>query len=121
MFQQLQINDEFCGMDVNTPLGGSMAVEAAPVLRFLASCSQRWLPPPLTTILSRSLEPPRDISRSTTDVTHRNTPLPKLCEGFENEALKVHTRREGPPENKKRRRPHKSFPELLTGQRAEKA
>ncbi|XP_055945383.1 plexin A3-like isoform X2 [Argiope bruennichi] len=31
---QLQINDEFCGMDVNTPLGGSMAVEAAPVLRF---------------------------------------------------------------------------------------
>ncbi|GFV85690.1 hypothetical protein TNCV_2003111 [Trichonephila clavipes] len=32
--RQLQINDEFCGMDVNTPLGGSMAVEAAPVLRF---------------------------------------------------------------------------------------
>ncbi|KFM77087.1 Plexin-A4, partial [Stegodyphus mimosarum] len=31
---QLQINDEFCGMDVNTPLGGSMPVEAAPVLRF---------------------------------------------------------------------------------------
>ncbi|GBM17448.1 Plexin-A1 [Araneus ventricosus] len=31
---QLQINDDFCGMDVNTPLAGSMAVEAAPVLRF---------------------------------------------------------------------------------------
>ncbi|XP_054724986.1 plexin A3-like isoform X2 [Uloborus diversus] len=31
---QLQINDEFCGMDVNTPLGGSMPVEASPVLRF---------------------------------------------------------------------------------------
>lgn len=31
---QLQINDDFCGMDVNTPLGGSMPVEAAPVLRF---------------------------------------------------------------------------------------
>lgn len=31
---QVQINDDFCGMDVNTPLGGSMPVEAAPVLTF---------------------------------------------------------------------------------------
>lgn len=32
MLQQVQINDDFCGMDVNTPLGGSMPIEATPVL-----------------------------------------------------------------------------------------
>ncbi|GBO34217.1 hypothetical protein AVEN_122477-1, partial [Araneus ventricosus] len=31
---QLHIKDEFCVMDLNTSLEGSMAVEAAPVLRF---------------------------------------------------------------------------------------
>ncbi|GBN74663.1 Plexin A3 [Araneus ventricosus] len=31
---QLHISDDFCGMDVNTPMEGSMLVEAAPVLRF---------------------------------------------------------------------------------------
>ncbi|RWS01843.1 plexin-A2-like protein, partial [Leptotrombidium deliense] len=31
---QIQINDDFCGMDVNTPLGGSMPIQAAPVLTF---------------------------------------------------------------------------------------
>lgn len=31
---QVQINDDFCGMDVNTPLGGSMPIEAAPVLKY---------------------------------------------------------------------------------------
>jgi plexin A len=30
----VQINDDFCGMDVNTPLGGSMPIEAAPVLSY---------------------------------------------------------------------------------------
>lgn len=29
--QQVQITDDFCGMDVNTPLGGTMPIEAAPV------------------------------------------------------------------------------------------
>lgn len=28
------INDDFCGMDVNTPLGGSMPIEATPVLTY---------------------------------------------------------------------------------------
>lgn len=32
--QQVQINDDFCGLDVNTPLGGSMPIEAAPVLTY---------------------------------------------------------------------------------------
>lgn len=32
--QQVQITDDFCGMDVNTPLGGSMPIEAAPVLTY---------------------------------------------------------------------------------------
>ncbi len=31
---QVQIKDDFCGMDVNTPLGGSMPIEAAPVLSY---------------------------------------------------------------------------------------
>ncbi|RWS17561.1 plexin A-like protein [Dinothrombium tinctorium] len=31
---QVQINENFCGMDVNTPLGGSMPIEAAPVLTY---------------------------------------------------------------------------------------
>ncbi|XP_067128995.1 plexin-A2 isoform X2 [Centruroides vittatus] len=31
---QVQINDDFCGMDVNTPLGGSMPMEATPVLTY---------------------------------------------------------------------------------------
>jgi plexin A len=30
----VQIKDDFCGMDVNTPLGGSMPIEAAPVLSY---------------------------------------------------------------------------------------
>lgn len=32
--QQVQIDDNFCGMDVNTALAGSMPIEAAPVLTF---------------------------------------------------------------------------------------
>ncbi|GFS74108.1 plexin-A4-like protein [Trichonephila clavipes] len=32
--EQVQINDDFCGMDVNTPLGGSMPIEATPVLTY---------------------------------------------------------------------------------------
>ncbi|XP_013784646.1 plexin-A2-like [Limulus polyphemus] len=31
---QVQINDDFCGMDVNTPLGGNMPVEGVPVLTY---------------------------------------------------------------------------------------
>ncbi|XP_074605238.1 plexin A [Brevipalpus obovatus] len=31
---QVQIDDAFCGMDVNTPLGGTMPIEAAPVLTY---------------------------------------------------------------------------------------
>lgn len=31
---QVQIKDDFCGMDVNTPLGGVMPVEASPVLTY---------------------------------------------------------------------------------------
>ncbi|KAF8785202.1 plexin-A2-like isoform X2 [Argiope bruennichi] len=34
MVTQVQINDDFCGMDVNTPLGGSMPIEATPVLTY---------------------------------------------------------------------------------------
>ncbi|UYV82243.1 PlexA [Cordylochernes scorpioides] len=31
---QLKITDDFCGMDVNTPLGGNLAIEAVPVLQY---------------------------------------------------------------------------------------
>ncbi|XP_076304731.1 plexin-A2-like isoform X2 [Tachypleus tridentatus] len=31
---QVQINDDFCGTNVNTPLGGTMPVESAPVLTY---------------------------------------------------------------------------------------
>ncbi|RWS23603.1 Plexin-A2-like protein, partial [Leptotrombidium deliense] len=31
---QVHINDGFCGMDVNTPLGGSIPIDASPVLTF---------------------------------------------------------------------------------------
>ncbi|XP_076307717.1 plexin-A2-like isoform X1 [Tachypleus tridentatus] len=31
---QVQINDDFCGMDVNTPLGGTMPIEGVPVLTY---------------------------------------------------------------------------------------
>lgn len=34
LLQQVLINDDFCGMDVNTPLGGSMPIEATPVLTY---------------------------------------------------------------------------------------
>ncbi|GIY90768.1 plexin-A4-like protein [Caerostris extrusa] len=34
VIMQVQINDDFCGMDVNTPLGGSMPIEATPVLTY---------------------------------------------------------------------------------------
>lgn len=30
----MQINDDFCGMDVNTPLDGSKPVNATPVLTY---------------------------------------------------------------------------------------
>lgn len=34
LLQQVQISDDFCGMEVNTPLDGAMAIEASPVLTY---------------------------------------------------------------------------------------
>ncbi|XP_015793671.1 plexin-A2 [Tetranychus urticae] len=31
---QVQINDDFCGLDVNTPLGGTMPIEASPAITY---------------------------------------------------------------------------------------